>query len=78
MRTAGMFVLNVEPETTAMPTRVSIALTGAVPDHQSVLHVMPNCMSLDELDGYINALQDDLDVIRIQARRVFATTMGHA
>ena len=28
MRTAGMFVLNVEPETTAMPTRVSIALTG--------------------------------------------------
>jgi hypothetical protein len=62
-----MFVLNVEPETTAMPTRVSIALTGAV-----------NCMSLDELDGYINALQDDLDVIRVQARRVFATTMGHA
>ena len=35
-------------------------------------------MSLDELDGYINALQDDLDVIQVQARRVFATTMGHA
>jgi hypothetical protein len=73
-----MFVLNVEPETTAMPTRVSIALTGAVPDPQGVLHVTPNCMSLDELDGYLNALQDDLDVIRVQARRVFATTMGHA
>jgi hypothetical protein len=41
MRTAGMFVLDVEPETTAMPTRVSIALTGAVPDHQGVLHVTP-------------------------------------
>ena len=78
MRTAGMFVLNVEPETTAMPKRVSIALTGAVPDDQGVLHVTPNCMSLDELEVYINVLQDDLDVIRIQARRVFATTMGHA
>jgi hypothetical protein len=73
-----MFVLNVEPETTAMPKRVSIALTGAVPDDQGVLHVTPNCMSLDELEVYINVLQDDLDVIRVQARRVFATTMGHA
>ena len=78
MRTAGMFVLNVEPETTAMPKRVSIALTGAVPDHHGVLHVTPNCMSLDDLEVYINVLQDDLDVIRVQARRVFATTMGHA
>ena len=64
MRTAGMFVLNVEPETTAIPKRVSIKLTGAVPDHHDVLHVTPNCMSLDELEGYINALQDELDVIR--------------
>ena len=78
MRTAGMFVLHVEPETTAIPRRISISLTGAAPDHQGVLHVTPNCMSLDELDGYINALQDDLDVIRVQARRVFVTTMGHA
>jgi hypothetical protein len=78
MRTAGMFVLNVEPETPAMPGRVSIALTGAAPDHQGVIHVSPICMSLDELEGYINALQDDLDVIRGQARRVFTTTMGHA
>jgi hypothetical protein len=29
MRTAGMFVLNVEPGTTTMPGRVYIALTGA-------------------------------------------------
>src|SRR5687767_6268357 len=68
MRTAEMFVLNVEPETTAMPVRVSIALTGAVPDCHGVLHVTPNCMSLDELEGYINALQDGLDVIRWEAR----------
>ena len=30
-----------------MPKRVSIALTGAVPDHHGFLHVTPNCMSLE-------------------------------
>ena len=78
MRATGMFVLHVEPETTAMPTRVSIALTGAVPDHRGVLHVTPNCMSLDELEGSINALQDELDVIRGEARRIFVASVGHA
>jgi hypothetical protein len=78
MRTAGMFVLDLEPETTAMPARVSIALTGAAPDHRGVLHITPNCMSLDELEGYINALQDELDVIRGEARRIFVASVGHA
>ena len=55
MRTAGMFVLHVEPETTAIPRRVSIALTGAAPDRQGVLHVTPNGMTLGELEGCINA-----------------------
>jgi uncharacterized small protein (DUF1192 family) len=35
-------------------------------------------MSLDELEGCINALQDELDVIRAEARRVFASSTGHA
>ena len=69
---------DVEPETTAIPRRVSIALTGAAPDHQGVLHVTPNCMSLDELEGCINALQDELDVIRGEARRIFVASVGHA
>ena len=50
----------------------------AVPDHHGVLHVTPNCMSLDELEGYINALQDELDVIRGEARRIFVASVGHA
>jgi hypothetical protein len=57
---------------------LSIALTGAEPDHQGVLHVTPNCMSLDELEGCINALQDELDVIRGEARRIFIASVGHA
>lgn len=78
MRTAGMFVLHVEPETTAIPRRVSIALTGAAPDRQGVLHVTPNGMTLGELEGCINALQDELDVIRGEARRIFIASVGHA
>ena len=78
MRTTGLFVLHVEPETTANPRRVSIALTGAEPDHQGVLHVTPHCMSLDELEGWINALQEELDVIRGEARRIFVASVGHA
>src|SRR5215207_2990086 len=31
MRTAGVFILNVEPETASTPTLLSIAPTGAVP-----------------------------------------------
>jgi len=35
-------------------------------------------MTLDELEGCINALQDELDVIRAEARRAFASGTGHA
>jgi hypothetical protein len=37
MRTAGVFILNIEPETASSPTRLSIALSGAVPDHPNGL-----------------------------------------
>jgi hypothetical protein len=33
MRTAGVFIVNIEPETAASPTRLSIALSGAVSTH---------------------------------------------
>jgi hypothetical protein len=35
-------------------------------------------MTLDEFEGCINALQDELDVIRAEARRAFASSTGHA
>jgi hypothetical protein len=35
-------------------------------------------MTLDELEGCINALQDELDVIRGEARRIFIASLGHA
>lgn len=78
MRTAGMFVLHVEPETPAMPVRISLAVTGTVSDQQGILHITPQCMTLDELESYINALQDELDMVRVEARRTFTSTTGHA
>ena len=78
MRTAGAFTLHVEPATEAMPARVSIVLTGAVADAKGILHVTPDCMTLDELESCINALQDELDVLRAVARGVFDSTAGHA
>jgi hypothetical protein len=50
MRTAGMFILHVEPETAALPTRVSIALSGATPEEAGVLHITPICMTRSYLE----------------------------
>ena len=78
MRPAGLFTLHIEPATQAMPARVSVALSSPVADAGGVLHMTPVCMTLDELESCINALQDELDVLRAEARRTFITTMGHA
>jgi hypothetical protein len=78
MRLAGAFTLSVEPATEVLPTRVSITLTGAVPDAQGVLHLTPDCMTLDAVENCINGLQDELDVLRAEARQVFTSKTGHA
>ena len=38
----------------------------------------PDRMTLDELEGCINALQDELDVLRAEARRTFTGGTGYA
>ncbi len=79
MRTIGAFELHIEPETETRPLRVSICLAGAVPDARGVLHLSPDCMLLDDLEGCINALQDELDLLRAEARRAFMQRVaGHA
>ena len=37
-----------------------------------------DCMTLDELESCINDLQDELDVLRAEARRIFASNTGYA
>ncbi len=79
MHAVGAFELHIEPETETRPLRVSICLAGAVPDDRGVLHLSPDCMRLDDLEGCINALQDELDLLRVRAREAFSqVSSGHA
>ena len=78
MRTLGAFQLQVEPETERTMPIVSITLVGAVPDEHGILHITPDCHRLDELEACINTLQDELDLMRAQARRIFTLDAGHA
>jgi hypothetical protein len=78
MRTSGTFELVVQPETDTHPARVSIAVHGAVPDEHGVIHLTPDCMTIDVLEGCINALQDELDLLRAKARQAFMVRAGRA
>lgn len=75
MKDAGAFELHVEPETAAHPLKVSMWLSTA---DRGMVRLSPDCMSLDELEGVINRLQDELDTLRVRARVAFASAIGHA
>lgn len=78
MRQIGIFALQIEPATTGTPTRVSIVVSGAPQDERAIIHLSPDCVTLDEFEGRINGLQDELDLLRAEARRAFADNAGHA
>ncbi len=71
MRASGAFQLVIEPETDARPIRATVVLVDARPDERGVVKMTPECMSLDVLEGCINALQDELDLLRADARQAF-------
>ncbi len=75
MQDAGAFELHVEPETAQHLMKVSIWLTTA---DKGMVRLSPDCVSLDDLEGVINRLQDELDVLRVRARLTFASATGHA
>jgi hypothetical protein len=72
------FALEIQRGEDHEPSRVSVVLSIAAPDADGVLRLTPQCMTLDELEGAINALQDELDVLRADARRAFTVGAGHA
>jgi hypothetical protein len=78
MRNLSTFALEIERTDNHDPTRVSVVRSTAAPDADGVLRLTPQCMTLDELEGAINALQDELDVLRADARRAFTVSAGHA
>ena len=51
--------------------KVKVVLLGAHPDERGAIQMTPECISLDVLEGCINALQDELDLVRADARQAF-------
>ena len=69
MHASGAFQLVIEPETETWPMRATVVLVDARPDENGTVKMTPECMSLDVLEGCLNALQDELDMIRADARK---------
>jgi uncharacterized small protein (DUF1192 family) len=66
-----VFGLSVRLGEADIPALASITLQKEIRDDSGRLRLTTECASLDEIEGQINALQDELDQLRAQARRVF-------
>ncbi len=71
MQVFGAFELEIKPGTPDNPAGVRIGLQKAMFDPSGRVFVTPECTSYDEIEGHINALQNELDEIRERARRAF-------
>ena len=71
MHTPGAFALYIQPGDLLTPARVRIMIQGHGADDEERVFITPECTSFDELEGQINALQDDLDQLRARAKRAF-------
>jgi len=70
MRALETFLLDIRPGNEQSPARVRIAVQQTAGESGRVF-LTPECTELDEIEGHINALQDELDQIRERARRAF-------
>jgi hypothetical protein len=71
MNRIAAFELHIHPGDALEPARVSIAIQRHIIDTAGRIIITPECASHDEIEGQINALQDELDELRERARRVF-------
>ena len=71
MHIFGALELDIRPGTANNPAGVKIALLRYTRGEDGRLFVTPECSSLEEIEGQINSLQDELDEIRERARRTF-------
>jgi hypothetical protein len=73
MRANETFELEIQPGNEVLGARMAIVLQREVRDALGRLRITPECTSLDEVEGQINMLQDELEQIRRQAKRVYAS-----
>ncbi len=71
MHLLGAFELDIQPGTPDTPASVRVALLRYTRGEDGRLFMTPECASFEEIEGQINALQDELDELRERARRAF-------
>jgi hypothetical protein len=71
VRGVEVFGLSLRLGESDMPAVAFITLQREIRDDSGRLRLSVECASMQELEGQINLLQDELDQIRMQARRVF-------
>ncbi len=74
MHVFGAFELDITPGTPDNPASVKVALLRYTKGEDGRLFITSDCASLEDLEGQINSLQDELDEIRERARRAFQAT----
>jgi hypothetical protein len=53
------------------PAKLRVVLRKATHGPEGQVFITPDCTSVDEIEGFINAIQSELDDLRNQAHRVF-------
>jgi hypothetical protein len=76
MKRISAFELHIHPGDALASAKVSVAVQRYATDPAGRVLITPECASLDEIEGQINALQDELDELRERARRVFSPFQG--
>lgn len=71
MNRAGTFELDVSLGNELTLASVRVVLRNVTRGPEGQVFITPDCTSLDDVEGYINAIQADLDDMRNQAHRVF-------
>ena len=71
MHLLGAFELDIRPGTPDNSASVKIVLLRYARGEDGRLFITPECATFEEIEGQINALQDELDEIRDRARRVY-------
>jgi hypothetical protein len=76
MNRIGIFELHIQPGDAVSAARVAVGVQRYMSDAFGRVVITSEAISLEEIEGQINALQDDLDQLRERARRVFSTDRG--
>ena len=76
VRATGTFTLRIQRNEDHEPTRVAVIILCAMPEADGTVVVTQDCMTLDDVESCINKLQDELDLLRVEARRAFERSVA--